>query len=146
MQKKRLIKNYLLYPKFQLRLVFYFVVITLVNLLLYFAANQYFFNVFRQKGKELGIPASHIFFTFISQLESEMAVILGGVTLFSLLMVTIIGIAISHKVAGPLYRFSSDLSEMVQKKKLNKIKFRDKDYLADIEKDFNEIVDISNSR
>ena len=144
--KNRLIKNYLLYPRFQVRLIFYFLLVTGTNIFLFFLANQYFFNVFRQKGKELGIPANHIFYSFISKLETEMDLIFVGVSAFGVMIVILLGLLLSHRVAGPLYRFSTDLKGMAKSGKLAKVRFREKDYMMDIEEDFNAVVDINLSR
>lgn len=142
---KRFFKNWLIYPKFQFTLLMSFMSLTLVNIVLFYFSTQYFFDVFRNKGVELGIPPQHIFFKFVSQLESEMSVIFIIATIISLFLLTVIGIFISHRIAGPLYRLSQDLKGMRSDRQLRKISFRKGDYCLDIEKDFNAVVDITHN-
>lgn len=142
--KQRFLKNLLIYPKFQFTLLLSFISLTVVNIILFYLSTQYFFSVFRDKGAELGIPPQHIFFRFVSQLEGEMNVIFLIATIISLVLLTVIGLVISHRIAGPLYRLSKDLGQMRANGKFQKITFRKGDYCLDLAKDFNEVVDAAN--
>ncbi len=64
----------------------------------------------------------------------------GGVALCSLIF-GIMGILISHKIAGPLYRVKEQIKAIIDGNYKNKIKFRKGDLLHDIADLFNEMTD-----
>jgi signal transduction histidine kinase len=62
-------------------------------------------------------------------------------TLFSSLIIFAVGLMISHKIAGPLYRLRFDLDNMAEQGTLSKVNFRDKDYFIELEKSFNNLAE-----
>lgn len=145
-KNKRNKRNFLIYPSFQIKLIFFFILINFINLIIFFMANRYFFMVFEGKGQALGIPSSHIFFRFIESLKTDMNIIFIFSASLTLVLVLIGGLIISHKAAGPIYRLLLELKGMKESKSLNKISFRSGDYLKEVEVNFNEVVDTLNNK
>ena len=59
----------LILPRFQLTLIFQSLFVGVLVALICLAANHYFFWSYLEKGKSLGIPIGHPYFTFIEELQ-----------------------------------------------------------------------------
>ena len=54
-------------PTFQLSFLKYTSCLALIVISLAYAANRYFFWKFAAKGRELGLPETHVFFEFLGE-------------------------------------------------------------------------------
>lgn len=73
-------------------------------------------------------------------LASLFSAAVAGVALFSLVMALVVGIYLSHQIAGPLYRLRLSLQRVAQGDYGFEIRFREKDFLEDLPADFNRLV------
>lgn len=138
---KRLFKNYILDKKFQGKLILFFFLVNILTIAsLYFASFRFFVG-FVHKGVEVGIPKGHIFYQFIDTLKSDMDLLFLQGAIFSTFLVTLGGLMISHKMAGPLYRLKKEFKQMNQQGELHKITFRKNDAMEDFQKDLSELCD-----
>lgn len=138
--RKVFFKNYIIYPKFQWKLIQYFLVLGMFTSGVFYGAVWYFFEMFESRGIKVGIPKHHVFYDFINDLHSEMNIIFAVTTIFIFLILIIAGVLISHKVAGPIYRMEADLLEMAQTKKFRPIKFREGDFFMNLATNFNKLL------
>lgn len=134
-------KNYLINPKFQLTLIGIFASVSMLACATLYAVVRYTFNQFTQKGISLGIEKGHVLYDFIhwQQTELDYAFILVGLGL--LCAITFIGIIVSHKIAGPLYRFVTYLHVEKDNPNPAPLRFRQGDFFADLPEHFNEYQD-----
>ena len=89
-------------------------------------------------GSKQNLPADSGYYQFLIQESSRMNLIF-SMTLFATLTVIVAyGIRFSHKVAGPLYRFSTYLRENDPSKPIPDLKFREGDFFIDLSRDFNQ--------
>ena len=142
---KRNFKSIFLYQTFQKKIISFILIINSITILLFYLGVLHFFNIFTQKGLQIGIPKGHIFYRFIAQLKGEMDLIIVFIALFSFLCMLIGSYIISHKISGPLYRLRLEISRMNQNGQLHPLKFRKGDYILDLEKEFNELEEKINS-
>lgn len=133
-------KVYLINPKFQLTFVAYLCVMAAFVIGIYYAANWYFLESFMEKGKAVGLPANHVYFDFIRDQEIFMNMVFLVSSVCAFMTLTVIGIWLSHRVAGPLYRLHSHMLKVAEGQKLSKVKFRKKDYFQEIASAYNEQV------
>ena len=134
-------KVYLINPRFQLRITTYFILLALINILVFYGCVYYFFDIFSSKGIEIGLPENHVFFMFIEDQVSQMTSIFIVMSILTIFILLIAGIFISHRIAGPMYRLNMDLRGMAEKKELKMLKFRKKDFFQEIPEAFNLVVD-----
>ena len=51
-----------------------------------------------------------------------------------------IGFVISHRIAGPLYRFNNHLNKIAETGEFGPIKFRDGDFFIELTESFNKAI------
>ena len=134
-------KVYLINPNFQLRVTSYFILLAVINILVFYGCVYYFFDIFYAKGLEIGLPENHVFFMFMEDQINQMTDIFVITSLVTVLILLVAGVLISHRIAGPMYRMNMDLRDMAEKKELKNLKFRKKDFFQEIPEAFNMVVD-----
>ena len=98
------------------------------------------FQVFTNQGKVLGLPVDHVYFEFISQQSSfvNTLFIVAAVTVFCVLM--LIGIILSHRIAGPLYRLEKHLDYMGETGERRELRFRKDDFFPEVASALNRFL------
>lgn len=139
-KNKRFFKHYYIYPKFQRQFLSIIIFMVMTACTLYYAVIWYFFTSFYNKGSESGIPADHVYFKFLDNLAAEMNLMMLIGTLILVGLFLMIGVIVSHKIAGPLVRMQSEFTRMKESDKIHPIVFRQGDYFQDITVPFNEMA------
>jgi hypothetical protein len=147
-QKLVLGKIYLINPKFQYKFMAYTILSALSALGIVYAANQYFFHRFIEKGKNLHLPVDHPFYLIIQEQQSFMSDIFVVVSISVTLFLGIWGLFFSHRIAGPLYRLNKIFKSAAKdRKELKAINFREHDFFQDIPEAINlylKTIDVEN--
>lgn len=138
--RKKIFKKYIIYPKFQWKLIQYFLLLAMFTSASFYGAVWYFFHSFESKGVKVGIPVNHVFFQFIGDLRAEMNLIFAITAVLIFLTLIFAGVMISHRVAGPIYRMEADLTKMAETGKLKPIQFRDGDFFMALAENFNKLL------
>ena len=128
---------YLINPKFQLRVIGFSVFVALIIVGIFYGANQYFFWNFTQHGIALGLPSDHVYFQFLNEQSKMMDIIFGATALLAFAVLSLAGLIMSHRVAGPMYRLHRHMSDIAEGKTVGDVKFRDKDYFQEVAAAFN---------
>jgi len=139
--KKNDRKNYLINPTFQLTIVGVFIGISIIVNLIYFFSMNISFEEFFSLGKQLGLPKESQFFKFITHQKDKFTNIFLVTSLLSSVVLIIFGILLSHKIAGPVYRITEDLKEMIKNKKTKEVHFRKGDFFIELTETFNNFLD-----
>lgn len=140
----RKLKNYFLDFKFQSKVIVFFLIINLITITcLYFAANE-FFNIFVNKARELGIPKTHSFYSFLSILQNQMNINFFKYSLVSSIVTFCGSLYMSHKLSGPIYRIKKEFKQMSENKKIHKVRFRQNDGLQELEENINALYETYN--
>ena len=124
-------------PRFQLSFLGYTLGMAFVIIAVFYAANMYFFLKFIDKGKEIGLPSSHIFFKFLREQQHTMDIIFIVTAAFAFVFLFMFGFFLSNRVAGSLYRMQDHLHKMRESGQFKELKFRKDDY-------FHEVADAIN--
>ena len=93
--------NYFVNPKFQRKIIFYFISFTIISSGIFFLSSYYFINELIGLGKELGLKENHVYFKFINQHGDNLYLINAIATAFIFLVQVSFGVFMSHKIAGP---------------------------------------------
>ena len=101
------------------------------------------FHEFVQIGHQAGLPDDHVYFQFIKMQETTFLRVILAIAFFVGTILTVGGLVVSHKIAGPLYRLQKELLGMAAKPdpSLHKINFRDGDFFPEVPQAFNELVE-----
>jgi methyl-accepting chemotaxis protein len=136
----RKLRNYLINPPHQLKLVF----LTAVTGVLMVIANAVIFFVFIREhfATLLDLIPTNGLLQF--QLYSELRHIVLTMILISFVWITLLclyAIVMSHRAAGALYRFKAVFDEIRAGKRESRIKLRPKDDFQEVAKSFNAMME-----
>lgn len=134
-------KVILINPKFQLNIIAHFIGLSLISIAAFYAANAWFFYKFSELGKEMGLPAEHVFFQFINSQKMQMNWIFLAVSIVVLVILTLGGAVLSHKVAGPIYRLCQHLKGIGAGGDVRPLSFRNGDYFSEIVDHLNPVLE-----
>ncbi|HXH73432.1 MAG TPA: hypothetical protein VNJ08_00600 [Bacteriovoracaceae bacterium] len=134
-------KDFFINPKFQFSVIANFLALSLITISSFYAANFWFFYKFTQLGKNMGLPADHVFFQFIQTQKDQMNWIFIGVSILVSGILFMGGVLLSHKVAGPIYRLCQHLKAIETGGEVKPITFRKGDYFLEIVDHLNPILE-----
>ncbi len=132
-------KKYLINPKFQLTLIGYITLLLVVVIGILWGANTYFFNFFWGIGKNAHLSQNHVYFQFLKDEHILMNRIFLYVSFSVALLMGTFGFFISHKIAGPIYKFCEHIKNYKKTGKFIEVKFRKGDF-------FHELADAYNTQ
>jgi len=133
-------KVFLINPRLQYSFLGFSLLMSLVSIAVFYLATLYLFWNFEQTGYSVGIPEGHIFFRFIADQRSLMNTILLIAAPIITLITCYIGIKLSHRVAGPIYRMTKHLEELNENGESKEVKFRENDYFLELQDEFNKFL------
>lgn len=137
MENKR--SKYLIDKKFQLGIIYKFLIMTAVNILSFYLVVYLFFKNLNQKAIDVGLSSDHIFYSFLDDQQGFMTYIFIIVAIFNAVIIICAGIYYSHKVAGPLYRLSQHFKSVNKLDDLKEVNLREGDYVGDLKSTINEM-------
>ena len=142
-QTQRKKRSILINPKFQWTLIGYAAFIATLIFLSVYGLFSFGFHEFVQIGHQAGLPDDHVYFQFIKMQESTFLRVILAIAFFVGTILTVGGLVVSHKIAGPLYRLQKELLKMAEKPDatLHKINFREGDFFPEVPQAFNELVE-----
>ena len=133
MKRKVLLIN----PKFQLQFMAWAAVLAVMLISIFHLAHLWFFRNLREQALRAGLPDSHVFFQFIQDRQAEMNTITIATFLVVAVTIGIVGLLLSHRIAGPMYRLRKHLEESARLGANRPLKFRDGDYFQEIPEAYN---------
>ena len=133
-------RKFIINPNFQFKFMGYFLAFTLLTLILFYLANNLFIQNLVLLGQQLNLSNDHIFFKFINKQESNLNWIFVGSTILLLLIQIPLGLFLSHKIAGPIFRFTTILKNFDKDNHSPNIECRKGDLFPEIYSSFNEYL------
>lgn len=138
-KKNRNLQNFILDPKLQGKLLSYFVGLFMMTTASLYSVSYFFFWRIKDKAMKVGIPENHVFYRFIDGQKTDLDMIFIALVVFNLFLLLGTGIVISHRIAGPIYRFKEYLKNIGPDSK--DLKLRPKDFFKDLEVIINGLKD-----
>jgi hypothetical protein len=129
-------KNFITNKEFQLKFTSFMILIGVITLASTYFVLQNYFREFYQIADESGLPSNHPFRDLIGYQKDKMQLffmILAGI---NILMITIAGIWMGHKIAGPIYRVVKSLNE----KNGTEFVTRQNDYFKELPEALNQYI------
>jgi hypothetical protein len=138
MEKQRSLKNVLIYPEFQLRLITIITVISLIAPLLIYFFQYSAFQDQIENGQMMNLSEAHPYYVFYYDFQQRMLTVLFTTLLISFLTSLVVGLYVSHKIAGPLIKMRKHF-EAIGRREVDEhaIYFRDRDYFRDLAEAYN---------
>ncbi len=145
MNKKtnRNIRSLIIYPKFQL-----LVVLTQFAFILFAFCSVVFqsyrsYNEFQRFGVELKLQPDHPFFRLITLQLNQLYLNIFIAFLVTVVFSSLITLAVSHRLAGPIVRTRGYFRNIIEKgKRENKLTFRDGDFFSDLPPLINDAISV----
>lgn len=134
----RQLKNYLIEPEFQLKLISYFAGIFAFTTVSLYSTVFIFFWRLRQKALNVGIPEGHIFFQFIGNEKRDLDLTFALLALVNLIVLIGVGVVVSHRIAGPIHKLKGYLTRVISPDG-PEFRLRKNDFLKDLEPVVNEL-------
>ncbi len=138
MEKQRSLKNVLIYPEFQLRLITIISVISLIAPLLIYFFQYSAFQDQIENGQMMNLSEAHPYYVFYFDFQQRMLTVLFTTLLISFLTSLIVGLYVSHRIAGPLIKMRKHFEAIGRGDyEDHAIYFRDRDYFKDLAQSYN---------
>lgn len=133
--------RFLVMPGFQLKFMLYIIGFVAFGIVVMYTSNHFYFERLVAEGKELGLESGHIYYEFIDQQRSLLNTTFALVSVIVFGGLIIAGLALSHKIAGPVYRIQAYL-ELIRKhgEPQGQLKFRQRDFFPEIADLINELA------
>lgn len=133
----RKLKNLLINPRFQLKLMSYFAALFLISTVSLYSTTFLFFWRLKEKALKVGIPDGHIFFRFLQNQKSDLDSLFIGLALFNLMLLLGVGFILSHRIAGPIHKLKMHLSKLPAP--AADFKLRETDFFQELEPLVNDL-------
>lgn len=130
-KNQRNLRNILLNPQFQLRLIGYFLGLFVLTTVSLYSTSFLFFWRLKQKALNVGIPKQHVFFTFLEGQKMELDLLFIALAFINLILLLGTGFIVSHRIAGPIHKLKNHLGQISQTS--NSFKLRKKDFFKELE-------------
>lgn len=137
---KRYLKNYLIYPKFQLSLVIIGILISAITFFVLSFEIHQSFDYLISIGERLNFKSDSGYFKLLDSQKTLLTKNLIFVGLISAFLSSIISIYISHRIVGPIYRLRKYFQDAKVDGVKTPLKFRDNDYFEDLPKTINDVL------
>jgi len=130
-------RQWVIHPVFQGKVVAFGLSIAGFSLVITAFALKYFFWRSLQVLQEAGVPFNHPIYNFMLEQERWIKVLYLGVAMLSCGFAVVMGLVLSHRVAGPIYRLRKHLLEAAAGRAPSQVRFRDEDYFQELADAYN---------
>ena len=128
----------LINPRFQIQFMLWMGGLAVAVLAAMQVAHLWFFHQLTSQAQAAGLPENHIFYQFIRDRQAEMNWISGITFLIILCLVIGIGLVLSHRIAGPLYRLKKHFDLVKESGVPAPVHFREGDYFQEVAQSYNQ--------
>jgi HAMP domain-containing protein len=133
-------KRFIINPGFQYRIMGYVALLCAVVIAILYFANVYFFSELHKTGMSIQLPPNHIYFQLLNEQQHFMRRIFIATSLGVALVVFCWGLILSNQIAGPIYRLSRHIQQVVQGKTDRNVSFRKRDFFPELAVEFNRLM------
>lgn len=139
MKKQRKIKNFLIYPKFQLVLIGVNSLLMVLAFVFAYVGVSSGFDTLRQVGVDARVSSTHPFFNYIDLQQAFILKYLAIALTAALILTMIFSLVFSHRVVGPITKLRNDLKRVVEGEDVT-FKFRKNDFFKELPELINKIL------
>lgn len=139
-RNKRSIKNFLINPRFQLKYIFWLG----TSGLLLVCINAGIFYYFMHENYTLLVELSPMTEQARQQLYGELKnilIVLGVASLIFLTLISLVGLVISHRAAGPVFHMNRVLTNILNGNPNQRVHLRPNDEFQDLAHNLNKVLD-----
>ncbi len=130
-------KTLLINPKFQLQYMGWSATMAVITMIIFQLAHLWFFRNLKEMAVQAGVPPQHFFFQFIRDRQSEMNWITCITCVLVFVVISVIGLVLSHRIAGPMYRLKKHFETIADSGVHTPVQFREGDYFQEVATAYN---------
>ena len=130
-------KVLLINPPFQFRFMGWMGGLAIGVVMVMQVAHAWFFHNLRNQAQMAGLPPDHVFYQFVQDRQVEMNIITAVTFVLVVLLVGVVGLVLSHKIAGPMYRLKKHF-ESTARTGARPVKFREGDFFQEVPDAYNQ--------
>lgn len=136
-------KNWIINQDFQYKFITYTLLPVGITILIFWLSIEIFFYRMLMIGKKFNIPDNHGFYLLLRTQKSEFFSIAIILIIILIIAFFIWGVLLSHKIAGPFYKFKKYLDESQNTKEClqTPLAFRKGDFFLEIPEAFNNFIE-----
>ncbi len=121
--------------------MFHSVMISLILIAAFYFGIRYSFIQFENEAILLDVDPQSPIFAFLTSVRARLGLLFLFAASFSAVWISLYGLYLSHRIAGPIHRMKAHLKFLQENpKNFDKVHFRKKDYFDDLEEAFNEFI------
>ncbi len=130
----------LINPKFQFRFIAtlfipYIISIFIISIFLYSISAPLLEEIVK-----LNLPPGHPIMEILEQTQKHLIYMVLTIVICLSCIFAFVGLSMSHKVAGPLYKLNMQINNMIKNGHLEKVRFRKNDYFMEVADSFNAFL------
>lgn len=125
-------RQFLVNPPFQFRIMGWMTLISLAPVFVFFSAHHYFFWQLERLGLDIGLSGEHVYFKFLEVQSQKLFLIFIICSVLTTTCVLLLGLFLSHRIAGPIHRLKSYLQDFHRNEKNPPLSFREGDYFGEL--------------
>ncbi len=110
---------------------------------IFYISFEIFLSRLVERGRLLRLAPDHSYFQFIEEQARFMQIIFGITAVISTAFIVFMGLYLSHRVAGPIYRLKTYLKNARIGVDALPLEFRQKDYFKDLSEALNKFIQSS---
>lgn len=126
--KERHWKNILINPRFQLKLLSYFVGLFFLTTVTLYSTTYLFFWNMKEKGLKVGIPKGHVYYDFLLNQKHDLDMMFIGLAAVNFVLLISVGFLVSHRIAGPIHK----LKKYLENPQDESIRMRENDFFQEL--------------
>jgi len=114
--------------------------ISLAPVFVFFSAHHYFFWQLEKLGIDIGLGSEHVYFKFLEVQSQKLFIIFIICSVLTTACVLLLGLILSHRIAGPIHRLKSYLRDYHKSSNTHPLSFREGDYFGELPGIVNECL------
>ncbi|HLE13082.1 MAG: hypothetical protein A2504_07260 [Bdellovibrionales bacterium RIFOXYD12_FULL_39_22] len=136
--------NYIINRRFQLAMLLFFILVSAsITATTYFFINLLFYKLGKY-GVQAGFSGSDPYFALITRQKAMANAFFVYFSIGCFIIVNLLGIVISHHIAGPIYRLGKTVDEAITSGNFEHISWRSGDFFPELAGVYNRLVDFFN--
>lgn len=139
-------KTFLVNRRFQYFVIGLNVLTAIIIILVFFVADRYLMRQSLQQAEFLGLPVDHPHLVILRKYREMTGKIFWLISITSMTLLPTIGLIITHRAAGPLYRLCQHLNALADGKNVGPLKFRKDDFFQEVVEPFNRMLERFNKK
>lgn len=126
---------------FQIRFIFYSIFLVVLVAVIVAGSNLYFFQGLLDEAAKVGVGNADPFYQYLLDTRQRLVVASVVASLLIGVVIIIMSLLLSHRVAGPIYHLVTYLQKKRDGEIQGPLQFRDKDFFPELASSLNQYIE-----